>query len=65
MAYLKCHEDNRYTDAPKITRSMQISIEDLNLSHLWIVYPGKEDFKLSSNISASALGNIEPVWKYR
>lgn len=52
-------------DAPKITRSMQISIEDLNLSHLWIVYPGKEDYKLSSNISAIALGNMEPVWKYR
>ncbi|MDO8524896.1 MAG: DUF4143 domain-containing protein [Candidatus Omnitrophota bacterium] len=55
----------KYTDAPKITRSMRIALKDLDLTHLWIIYPGKEDYKLSSNITVKSLRNIRPVWEYK
>lgn len=54
----------KYTDAPKITKSMQISIHDLDLSHLWVVYPGKESYKLSEKITARALRDIGATWEY-
>ena len=31
----------KYADAPKITRSMGVVMQDLELEHLWIVYPGR------------------------
>lgn len=55
----------KYADAPKITRSMQIALDDLMLSHMWIIYPGKEDYKLSPKITVRALRNITPSWEYR
>jgi predicted AAA+ superfamily ATPase len=45
----------KYGDAPTATKSMHISITDLKLSHLWVVYPGKEDYKLTEKISVSSL----------
>ncbi len=48
----------KYTDAPKITKSMTIALEDLKLDHLIVVYPGNVDFPLSTNISVYGLSNI-------
>ncbi|MFH1283939.1 MAG: ATP-binding protein [bacterium] len=45
----------KYSDAPKLTKSMQIAIQDLNLSKLWIIYPGKTKYKLSNNIIVTPL----------
>jgi predicted AAA+ superfamily ATPase len=45
----------KYTDAPKITPSMQIALHDLKLDHLYVIYPGKESFALSDHISAQGL----------
>lgn len=42
----------KYADAPGVTRSMRVVISDLGLDHLWIVYPGKQEYDLDSNISA-------------
>lgn len=41
----------KYTDAPKITRSMKTVLKDLDLTHLWVVYPGKTSYKLSEDIT--------------
>lgn len=41
----------KYTDAPKITKSMRIALADLALDHLVIVYPGSEQFPLDDKIS--------------
>ncbi|OGS34434.1 MAG: hypothetical protein A2474_01545, partial [Elusimicrobia bacterium RIFOXYC2_FULL_34_12] len=41
----------KYSDAPKITRSIHLAINDLKLSHLWIVYPGKQYYKLSAKVT--------------
>ena len=45
----KCSEN------PKITKSTTIAIKDLNLSHLYIVYPGKISFPIHDNVTALSL----------
>jgi len=47
----------KYTDTPKMTKSMTIAQEDLNLDNLVLIYPGKTDFPLSQNAKASGLKN--------
>lgn len=54
----------KYSDAPKITKSMQIAMRDLKLSHLWVVYPGKESYGLAKNITVCALKDIGDTWLY-
>jgi len=51
----------KYTDSPRITKSMHIAIEDLGLDHLCLVIPGKEIFRMDEKITCigiSALGGI-------
>lgn len=45
----------KYTDRPKITKSMQIAIEELKLSNITVIFPGKGDFPLATNIRAIGL----------
>ena len=33
----------KYTDAPGLSRSMHVAVEDLALEHLWVVYPGAKN----------------------
>lgn len=40
----------KYTDNPKITKSMRVAMHDLKLDSLTIIIPGKEKFKLEENI---------------
>ena len=54
----------KYVDAPRITKSMKIAIQDLDLEHLWVVYPGKSEYKLSDNITAIPLSELPAVWIY-
>lgn len=45
----------KYADAPKLTKSMKIAIDDLNLEHLWVIYPGKQHYRLSEAVSVSPI----------
>ena len=45
----------KYTDAPGLTRSMRVALEDLRLDHLWIVYPGSETYSLHERVAAIGL----------
>ena len=36
----------KYGDAPTLTKSMHIALQDLKLAHLFVVYPGKESYAL-------------------
>lgn len=54
----------KYQDAPRMTKSLQSVMRDLNLAHLWVVYPGKEAYKLSDSISVIPLRNIGLSWSY-
>ena len=41
----------KYTDAPGRKRSMRITINDLGLEHLWIIYPGDQRYALAEKIT--------------
>ncbi len=53
----------KYADAPGRTRSMQIAIEDLGLEHMWVIYPGKQKYKLDSKITVIPLEEIQQLRK--
>jgi len=48
----------KYMDAPKTTKSMRMALDDLDLEHLWIVYPGKELYPLDQRITVMPLNQI-------
>lgn len=48
----------KYTDHPKITKSMYIAMEDLKLDHLYLVFPHEATFPLAENITALGLKSI-------
>lgn len=45
----------KYTDAPKITKSMHIALETLDLDSLTVIYPGNQSFSLSDKIRVANL----------
>jgi uncharacterized protein len=48
-------------DAPKLTRSMQTVLSDLDLDELWVVYPGNRTYALSQKITVMPLtGRLAP-----
>ena len=54
----------KYSDAPKMTKSMAIVLADLKLAHLWIVYPGDQGYRLQENVSVVPLRELNPTWQY-
>lgn len=51
----------KFNDAPTITASMRIAAKDLDLDHLWVVYPGKESYPLAENISTLPITRINEI----
>jgi len=54
----------KYEDAPRLTRSMQTALEDLQLARLWVVYPGKSSYALADNIQVVPLSHVGAIWNY-
>jgi uncharacterized protein len=48
----------KYTDTPKITPSMNLSLEYLKLDQIKVIFPGKIKFKLSEQMEAVGLESI-------
>jgi uncharacterized protein len=48
----------KFDEAPRITRSMRTALHDLDLRHLWIVYPGNHVFQADERITAWPLSQI-------
>lgn len=46
------------TDAPTTTKSMHIALEDLKLAHLYVVYPGRDRYPLTSQITALPIDEV-------
>jgi hypothetical protein len=40
------------SDAPSLTKSMHIALQDLGLEWLWVIYPGLERYPLSERVTA-------------
>ena len=51
----------KYTDAPGASRSMQVALQDLALEHLWVVYPGQQEYALNERITALPLDALTDV----
>ncbi len=51
----------KYTQAPSLTPSMRFAFSELSLKHLWVVYPGKEEYSLSKNITVVPLAGLEKI----
>ena len=48
----------KFSDAPAITRSMRVALEDLSLDHLWLVYPGRHRYRADERITVWPLDAI-------
>jgi len=48
----------KFSETPKITKSMNQALESLNLTRLWVVYPGENSYPLSKQISAWPMKDI-------
>ena len=48
----------KYADAPGRSRSMHIAIHDLGLEHLWVIYPGHQEYSLDDKISVIPIDRI-------
>lgn len=53
----------KYTDYPKITKSMHISLQDLQLDHLYVIYPHDQTFPLTDHITALGLNALKSTEK--
>lgn len=49
------------TDAPVVTRSMEIAMQDLRLEKLWVVHRGDLRFKLRPGIEALPVSQIHAL----
>ena len=48
----------KFADAPGTTRSMRVALNDLELEHLYVVYPGNEAYPLDERISALPVAEV-------
>jgi len=46
-------------DAPEMTKSLHIALEDLKLERAWIVYPGKRRYSLHERVEVLPLTQLE------
>ena len=48
----------KFSEAPSVTRSMRIAIDDLKLEHLWIVTPGPHRYQIDDTITVLPLAAL-------
>jgi predicted AAA+ superfamily ATPase len=53
----------KYADAPRRTKSMRSAQQELELDHLWVVYPGAESYPLGEGISVQSILSIEEIFE--
>jgi uncharacterized protein len=51
----------KYADAPGRTRSMHTAIQDLSLEHLWVIYPGHQEYPLDDKISVIPIDSLPRI----
>ena len=47
----------KYSGAPGMTKSIKSAMADLNIQHLWVVYPGPDRYPISTDITAIPLAD--------
>ncbi len=51
----------KYQDAPIVTKSMRIAMEDLKLERLWVIYPGLSGYPMDEKIECVPLSELSRV----
>jgi hypothetical protein len=46
----------KYADAPTMTKSIRIAVNDLRLHKVFIIYPGKEPYAVDKNVQIVPIG---------
>lgn len=54
--------DFKYGDAPRRTKSMTAAHKELQPEHLWVVYPGKESYPLSEDITVQPVAELASIF---
>lgn len=54
----------KYADAPRLTPSMTSALKDLDLAHLWIVYPGDRAYALGPAVTTLPVVSVGDRWCY-
>ena len=54
----------KYGSTPTLTPSIKSAIKDLELEHLWVIYPGERTYPLSNRVTVLPLVSIPPQWQY-
>ena len=49
----------KFNEAPRVTRSLRIALDDRNLNHLLIVYPGPDKYAVDEKITVWPLQDVE------
>ena len=55
----------KYADAPRLSKAMTVVSEDLDLRRLWVIYPGKQIYRIAENITVFPLVEIPATWNYQ
>lgn len=45
----------KFSDAPKMTKSMHSALDNLSIKHLYVIYPGDRHYSLSEKVTVSPL----------
>ena len=48
----------KFNEAPTVTKSMHMALADLDLRHLWVVYPGKHSYPVHEKITMLPLSDV-------
>ncbi|MDP3788391.1 MAG: ATP-binding protein [Candidatus Chromulinivorax sp.] len=51
----------KYSDSPKITKSMGIALKDLKLEHLFVIFPGSMFFSMTENITGCGIKALHEI----
>jgi hypothetical protein len=54
----------KFSEAPRVTKSMHTASEVLKLNHLWLIYPGQYAYSIDGKISALPLKDIGSLSKH-
>lgn len=52
----------KYADAPKTTKSMRSAMSDLQLAHVYIVYPGAQSYPLDRKITVQSIRDVPALF---
>jgi len=54
----------KFSEAPEVTRSMYLALEELDLAHIWVVYPGEDSYPVHERISVWPLAKLAKLYDY-